>query len=58
MVSWTVEGYPMSKKPKKNPIAVKIGKAGGLARAKALTPEQRSAIARKGGLARMRGTKS
>jgi general stress protein YciG len=48
----------MSKKPKKNPIAVKIGKAGGLARAKALTPEQRSAIARKGGIARMRGSKS
>ena len=45
-------------KPKTNPIAVKLGKAEGLARAKALTPEQRSAIARKGGIARMRGSTS
>ena len=43
----------------KNPEAQKVGRKGGKARAKALTPEQRSAIARLGGLARMKkGSKS
>jgi hypothetical protein len=37
---------------KKNPAAVSLGKRGGNARAKKLTPEQRSAGARKAVLAR------
>jgi general stress protein YciG len=45
-----------SKKTKKNPAAVALGRLGGLkggkARAKKLTPEQRSEIARQGGLKR------
>ena len=37
---------------KKNPNAVALGKLGGKARAKKLSPEQRSEIARNAGLAR------
>ena len=37
---------------KKNPNAVALGKLGGEARAKKLSPEKRSVIARKAGLAR------
>jgi len=36
----------------KNPNAVALGKLGGRARAKKLSPEQRAEIARKAGLAR------
>jgi len=39
-------------KIKKNPNAVALGKKGGAARAKKLTPEQRQEIARKGAEAR------
>lgn len=46
----------MSKAPKKNPAAVKLGKLGGLkgghARAKKLSAKRRQEIARQGGLAR------
>jgi hypothetical protein len=35
--------------PPKNPAAVALGKLGGLARAKALTPKRRKEIAKKGG---------
>ncbi len=41
-------------KRRKNPNAVAMGKLGGRARARKLTREERRAIARKGGLARMR----
>jgi hypothetical protein len=37
---------------KKNPNAVALGKLGGKARAKKLSPEERAEIARKAGLAR------
>jgi hypothetical protein len=37
---------------KKNPNAVALGKLGGKARAKKLSPEERAGIARKAGLAR------
>jgi hypothetical protein len=37
---------------KKNPAAVAMGKLGGAARAKSLTPTQRSEIARMGAMAR------
>lgn len=40
---------------KKDPAAVALGKKGGKARKKKLTPEQRSEIARQGGLAGGRG---
>lgn len=40
------------KRPKKNAAAAALGKLGGPARAKALTPEQRTKIARKGARAR------
>jgi hypothetical protein len=43
--------------PKKNPAAVALGRKGGKARLKTLTPEQRSEIARKAGLAGGRGRK-
>jgi hypothetical protein len=36
----------------KNPAAVELGRKGGEARAKSLSPAKRSAIARKAGLAR------
>lgn len=46
---------------RRNPNAVALGKlgnkAGGKARAKTLTPKERSAIARKGGAAKARGGK-
>jgi hypothetical protein len=42
---------------KKNPAAVALGKRGQKARHKKLTPEQRSEIARKAGLAGGRGRK-
>jgi len=53
----------MATKPtKKNPAAVSLGRLGGLkggkARAAKLTPEQRSAIARKGGLNRWASKKA
>ena len=40
---------------RKNPAAVALGKRGAKARLKKLTPEQRSEIARKAGLAGGRG---
>jgi general stress protein YciG len=40
------------KKTRKGPTAQEMGKKGGEARAKALTAEERSAIARKGGQVR------
>ena len=40
---------------KKDPAAVALGRKGGKARKKKLTPEERSEIARKGGLAGGRG---
>jgi hypothetical protein len=40
----------------KNPAAVALGRMGGAARAKALSPQQRTAIARKGAKARHRKT--
>jgi len=39
----------MATKPRKNPHAVALGRKGGKARAASLTPEQLSAIGRKGG---------
>lgn len=42
---------------KKDPAAVTLGSKGGKARKKKLTPEQRSEIARMGGLAGGRGRK-
>ena len=42
---------------KKNPAAVSLGRKGGKARMKTMTPEQRSEIARKAGLAGGRGRK-
>jgi hypothetical protein len=42
---------------RKNPAAVALGKRGAKARQKKLTPEERSAIARKAGLAGGRGRK-
>jgi len=42
---------------RKNPAAVALGRRGGKARLKTMTPEQRSAIARKAGLAGGRGRK-
>jgi len=42
---------------RKNPAAVALGKRGAKARLKKLTPEQRSEIARKAGLAGGRGRK-
>jgi hypothetical protein len=42
---------------KKNPAAVALGKKGGKARLKKLTPEQRTEIARKAGKAGGRGRK-
>jgi len=42
----------------KNPAAQALGRLGGKARAKSLTPEQRTEIARKGGLARHGLTKT
>jgi hypothetical protein len=42
---------------RKNAAAVELGKRGAKARLKKLTPEQRSAIARKAGLAGGRGMK-
>lgn len=42
---------------RKNPAAVALGKRGAKIRMKKLTPEQRSAIARKAGLAGGRGRK-
>jgi general stress protein YciG len=42
---------------KKNPAAVALGRKGGKARLKKLTPEQRSEIARKAGKAGGRGRK-
>ena len=42
---------------KKNPAAVALGALGGRARKRKLTAEQRSAIARKAGLAGGRGRK-
>lgn len=42
---------------RKNPAAVALGRKGGKARKKALTAAQRSAIARKAGLAGGRGRK-
>jgi hypothetical protein len=42
---------------RKNPAAVALGRRGGKARLKKLTPEQRTEIARKGGLAGGRGRK-
>lgn len=41
----------------KNPAAVSLGRKGGKARAKALTKEQRSEIARKGAQARIANLK-
>ena len=41
----------MAKKKQKNPHAVALGSLGGKARAKALTPEQRKAIASNAGKA-------
>jgi hypothetical protein len=41
----------------KNPSAVALGRKGGKARLKKLTPEERSEIARKAGLAGGRGRK-
>ena len=43
---------------KKNPAAVALGKRGAKARNKALTPEERSEIARKAGKAGGRGRKN
>lgn len=40
---------------RKNPAAVKLGRRGAKVRMKKLTPEERSAIARKAGLAGGRG---
>ncbi len=40
------------KKRKKNPLAVALGKRGGLARARNLTKEEHVALARKAALAR------
>jgi hypothetical protein len=42
----------MAKKREKNPHAVALGRKGGKARNEKMTPEQRSAIARKAVLAR------
>ena len=42
---------------KKNPAAVALGKKGGKARKRSLTPEQLSEIGRKGGKAGGRGRK-
>ena len=42
---------------RKNAMAVALGRRGGKARLKKLTPEQRSEIARKAGLAGGRGRK-
>jgi len=42
---------------RKNPAAVALGKRGAKARMTKLTPEERSEIARKGGLAGGRGRK-
>jgi hypothetical protein len=42
----------IAKKRKKDPNAVALGKKGGKARIEKMTPEQRSAIARKAVLAR------
>lgn len=44
--------------PKKNPAAVSLGRLGGKARAKALTQEQRSEIARVAGKARQAKAKT
>lgn len=38
--------------PEKNQEAVSMGRIGGLARMKSLTPEQRSELARKGAIAK------
>lgn len=47
----------MTKKKRKNPAAVALGRRGGLARRHKMTAEQRSAIARKAALARWRKAK-
>jgi hypothetical protein len=52
----TDEQEPQDQKPEKDPAAVELGRRGGLkggkARAKKLTPEQRSEIARKAAMSR------
>jgi hypothetical protein len=56
IVEKTPENLPISKESTKNPHAVALGriggKKGGVARAKKLSPEQRSEIARKASRAR------
>jgi hypothetical protein len=47
----------MVARKRKDPAAVSLGRRGGKARAKNLTAEERSAIARKAGLAGGRGRK-
>jgi hypothetical protein len=42
----------MARKPKKNPAAVELGRLGGKARLKKITPERRSEIARSAAVAR------
>jgi hypothetical protein len=42
----------MTPRKKKNPAAVELGRRGGAARTKALTPEQREALARRAARAR------
>jgi hypothetical protein len=49
--------FVMARKKKKDPAAVSLGRRGGKARLTKLTPEARSEIARKGGLAGGRGRK-
>lgn len=44
-------------KPKKDPAAVALGKKGGVARAKSLTPQRRKAIAKKAAAKRWKGKK-
>lgn len=50
-VETCVECFQTRKRPK-DPEAARLGRLGGLARAEALSPEERKAIARKGGRAR------
>ncbi len=47
----------MTRKNRKDPAAVKLGKRGGKARARNLTPKELSAIGRMGGEAGGRGRK-